>query len=121
MIDESDSVNSDTDLPFVPTEYDRNPKHEKAIENARHEHANDDQRPPEDDEDSSEDEGLRNTIGNVPLHWYDDFDHIGYDRSGEMVAKSASKMDLVDRLLRMQDDPDYVYVFFVCFCFCFPL
>ena len=31
--------------------------------------------------DSSEDERpARNTIGNVPLEWYNDEDHIGYDR-----------------------------------------
>ena len=36
-----------------------------------------------DDEDG---DGL-NTIGRVPLHWYDAYDHIGYDTSGKKVVK----------------------------------
>ena len=34
------------------------------------------------EESDSEDEAPVNTIGNVPLHWYDDFDHVGYDIDG---------------------------------------
>ena len=33
--------------------------------------------------DTSDEEDLRNTIGNVPLKWYDDYEHIGYDLDGK--------------------------------------
>ena len=36
---------------------------------------------------ASDDEEARNTIGNVPLHWYDDHDHIGYGLDGKRIAK----------------------------------
>ena len=32
---------------------------------------------------------LRNTVGNIPLHWYDDYPHIGYDQDGKKVLKPA--------------------------------
>jgi ribosome biogenesis protein ERB1 len=43
--------------------------------------------------DSSEDERPpRNTIGNVPLEWYKDEQHIGYDRCGPNTAASFTFM-----------------------------
>ena len=38
---------------------------------------------------SSDDEEGDNTIGRVPLHWYDEYDHIGYDTKGEKVMKAS--------------------------------
>lgn len=32
---------------------------------------------------------LRNTVGNIPLHWYDDYPHIGYDQDGKKILKPA--------------------------------
>eukprot|EP01112_Ceratiomyxa_fruticulosa_P021997 TRINITY_DN793_c1_g1_i1.p1 TRINITY_DN793_c1_g1~~TRINITY_DN793_c1_g1_i1.p1 ORF type:complete len:839 (+),score=244.60 TRINITY_DN793_c1_g1_i1:148-2664(+) len=61
---------------------------------------------PEDNDDSSEDESMVNTIGNVPLWWYDDYDHIGYDREGNKVMKEARK-DLLDQFLDQSDNPNY--------------
>jgi ribosome biogenesis protein ERB1 len=46
------------------------------------------------------------TIGNVPLEWYDEFPHIGYDLDGNKVMKPATKSELDDFLRRM-DDPKY--------------
>ena len=46
----------------------------------------------------------RNTIGNVPLEWYKDEEHIGYDREGNKLIKSKKK-DELDKLLERQDDP----------------
>ncbi|KAL6517766.1 Ribosome biogenesis protein 1 [Orobanche minor] len=46
--------------------------------------------------DSSEDEvAPRNTIGNVPLKWYEDEEHIGYDLAGKKIKKRKrdSKLD----------------------------
>jgi len=39
-----------------------------------------------DDEDA---DGLQNRIGKVPLHWYDEYDHMGYNVHGEKVVKST--------------------------------
>ncbi|KAI1730763.1 BOP1NT domain-containing protein [Ditylenchus destructor] len=59
--------------------------------------------------DSSDEEDLRNTIGNVPVTWYDDYDHIGYNLSGEKIVKSenAKKKDEIDTFLDKMEDPDY--------------
>ena len=32
--------------------------------------------------DSSDEEDVRNTIGNVPTNWYDEYKHIGYNVDG---------------------------------------
>ena len=31
----------------------------------------------------------RNTIGNIPMNWYDDYPHIGYDLDGTKIMKPA--------------------------------
>ena len=57
---------------------------------------------------SSDDEEAGNTIGNVPLHWYDDHDHIGYGLDGKRIAKKVSaRGDGLDRYLASKDDPNY--------------
>ena len=63
-----------------------------------------------DDWSSDEDdtEGAGNRIGRVPLHWYDEYDHIGYDAHGKKVAKSSSAASnsggLIDQALAQQDN-----------------
>lgn len=53
--------------------------------------------------DSSEDERPnRNTIGDVPLVWYKDEDHIGYDIEGSKIGK-AQRGDKLDALLARND------------------
>ncbi|EJK44968.1 hypothetical protein THAOC_36448, partial [Thalassiosira oceanica] len=57
---------------------------------------------------SSDDEdpdGSGNRIGRVPLHWYDEYDHVGYDGRGSKVVKSQSK-DLLSQVLENEDDAD---------------
>ena len=39
---------------------------------------------------SSDDEKPGNTIGRVPLRWYEDYDHIGYDVHGNKLARNVS-------------------------------
>ena len=41
------------------------------------------------DTDTSDEEEVRNTVGNIPLEWYDDLPHIGYDIEGKTIAKSS--------------------------------
>jgi ribosome biogenesis protein ERB1 len=53
-----------------------------------------------DDEDG---EGKFNRIGKVPLHWYDEYDHLGYNAHGKQVAKPAAK-DLLTQALEQQED-----------------
>ncbi|KDN45755.1 BOP1NT-domain-containing protein [Tilletiaria anomala UBC 951] len=56
------------------------------------------------DSDSST-EDAPNRIGNVPLEWYDDLPHIGYDMDGKKVMRPA-KGDELDRFLSTVDDPE---------------
>jgi len=57
---------------------------------------------------SSDDEDMdatNNRIGRVPLHWYDEHDHIGYDAHGKQVIKSSSvNRDLLDQAIDASDD-----------------
>ncbi len=56
--------------------------------------------------DDEDEEGVGNRIGRVPLHWYDEYDHIGYDVHGERVIKSASlgNGDRVDQAIADADN-----------------
>ena len=72
---------------------------EKAKEVAAYMHTDD---LSSDDEDP---EGTNNRIGRIPLHWYDDYDHIGYDAHGSKVIKS-SEGNLLDQVLQNEDDVD---------------
>jgi len=48
--------------------------------------------------DSSDEEDIRNTIGNIPVNWYDDYDHIGYDWDGKPIRK-PKRGDELDKFL----------------------
>ncbi|KAH8849202.1 Ribosome biogenesis protein BOP1 like [Schistosoma japonicum] len=55
------------------------------------------------DFDSSDEEDVRNTVGNIPLQWYDSLAHIGYDTSGRPIMKPDvynGKPDAIDEFLR---------------------
>ena len=54
---------------------------------------------------SSDDEKPGNAIGRVPLRWYEDYDHIGYDVHGQPIAKK-DKVSGLDRAIAGQDDPN---------------
>ncbi len=58
-----------------------------------------------DDLSSDDDAPERNTIGRVPLHWYDAYDHIGYDIHGAKVGKSKRR-DRMDQAIANRDDPE---------------
>jgi ribosome biogenesis protein ERB1 len=45
-----------------------------------------------------------NTIGNVPIEWYDDLPHIGYDVNGRKIFRPA-KGDELDKFLSNVEDP----------------
>lgn len=60
----------------------------------------------EDDGDTSDEEDIRNTVGNIPLHWYDEYKHTGYDWDGKKIIKPPKK-DQLDDFLQKMDDPDF--------------
>lgn len=60
----------------------------------------------EDDGDSSDEEDIRNTVGNIPLHWYDEYKHIGYDWDGNKIIKPPQR-DQIDDFLKKMEDPDF--------------
>lgn len=59
--------------------------------------------------DTSDEEDLRNTIGNVPLKWYDNYEHVGYNLLGRKISKpaDAKRNDELDKFLSKMEDPDY--------------
>ncbi|KAF5393838.1 hypothetical protein D9757_000208 [Collybiopsis confluens] len=58
---------------------------------------------PDYDSDSST-EDTSNRVGNIPMHWYDDLPHVGYDMDGKTVLKPAQG-DELDRFLKTVEDP----------------
>ena len=49
---------------------------------------------------------IRNTVGNIPMEWYRDYPHIGYDIEGKKLIK-PKKGDELDQFLQRMDNPDY--------------
>uniref|UniRef100_A0A182P0N9 Ribosome biogenesis protein BOP1 homolog n=1 Tax=Anopheles epiroticus TaxID=199890 RepID=A0A182P0N9_9DIPT len=56
--------------------------------------------------DTSDEEDIRNTVGNIPMHWYDEYKHIGYDWEGRKIIK-AKKGDAIDDFLQRMEDPNF--------------
>lgn len=50
---------------------------------------------------------IRNTVGNIPMEWYKDFPHIGYDLDGKRIYKPIRNKDELDEFLDKMDNPDY--------------
>ncbi|KAI1901592.1 hypothetical protein AGOR_G00035990 [Albula goreensis] len=66
--------------------------------------------PPQGDEyeqDTSDEEDIRNTIGNIPMEWYKDYPHIGYDLDGKKIFKPIRNKDELDEFLDKMENPDY--------------
>jgi len=59
------------------------------------------------DGDTSDEEDRRNTIGNVPIEWYDHLPHIGYDLDGKKIARPIKTKDEIDDFLARCEDPNY--------------
>lgn len=53
--------------------------------------------------DDEDEDGTGNRIGRIPLHWYEEYDHIGYDLHGNKVLKNNKKGDLLDQALKNHD------------------
>lgn len=49
----------------------------------------------------------RNTIGDVPLEWYKDEKHIGYDISGKKLTKKERQDKLASFLANVDDSKSW--------------
>ncbi|CAG9814956.1 unnamed protein product [Phaedon cochleariae] len=58
------------------------------------------------DHDTSDEEDIRNTVGNVPMNWYDEYKHLGYDWDGNQIIKPETG-DQLDAFLKKMEDPDF--------------
>ena len=56
--------------------------------------------------DSSDEEDIRNTVGDVPMHWYDEYDHLGYNLDGVKIKK-PQRGDELDNFLNKMDNPNF--------------
>lgn len=56
--------------------------------------------------DSSDEEDICNTVGKIPMKWYDEYNHIGYDWEGNKILK-PEKGDELDNFLKRMEDPDF--------------
>lgn len=50
---------------------------------------------------------IRNTVGNIPMEWYKDFPHIGYNLDGKKIYKPIRSKDELDDFLDKMENPDY--------------
>ncbi|XP_014264973.3 ribosome biogenesis protein bop1 [Maylandia zebra] len=57
--------------------------------------------------DSSDEEDIRNTVGNIPMEWYKDFPHIGYNLDGKKIYKPIRNKDELDDFLDKMENPEY--------------
>ncbi|XP_048483361.1 ribosome biogenesis protein BOP1 homolog [Plutella xylostella] len=56
--------------------------------------------------DSSDEEDRRNTVGDIPMWWYNEYQHIGYDLDGKKIIKPPQR-DQIDEFLKKCEDPDF--------------
>lgn len=59
------------------------------------------------EEDTSDEEDVRNTVGNIPMEWYQDYPHVGYDLEGRKIYKPIRNKDELDVFLDKMENPDY--------------
>lgn len=55
---------------------------------------------------------IMNTVGNIPMEWYKDFPHIGYDLDGKKIYKPIRNKDELDEFLDKMENPDYWWASF---------
>jgi len=53
---------------------------------------------------------IRNTVGNIPMEWFKDYNHIGYDLLGRKILKPEAG-DEIDEFIDKNENPDYWYAF----------
>lgn len=58
------------------------------------------------EDDTSDEEDIRNTVGNIPMHWYDEYKHIGYDWDAKKII-GPNKGDQIDDFIKRMEDPNF--------------
>ncbi|XP_074118912.1 ribosome biogenesis protein BOP1 isoform X1 [Sminthopsis crassicaudata] len=107
--EDDDNSIEDEQPRSIPKMTQDKPQAETTLQNTK-EASNQSHEPKKEDEyaeDSSDEEDIRNTVGNIPLEWYEDFPHIGYDLDGKKIYKPLRNRDELDHFLDKMDDPDY--------------
>ncbi|XP_038212703.1 ribosome biogenesis protein BOP1 homolog [Zerene cesonia] len=56
--------------------------------------------------DTSDEEDRVNTAGDVPMWWYNEYPHIGYNLDGQRIAKPPQR-DQIDEFLKKCEDPEF--------------
>ncbi|XP_032518028.2 ribosome biogenesis protein BOP1 homolog [Danaus plexippus] len=56
--------------------------------------------------DTSDEEDRTNTVGDIPMWWYNEYPHIGYTLDGERIIKPPQR-DQIDEFLKKCSDPDF--------------
>ncbi|CAK6979781.1 ribosome biogenesis protein bop1 isoform X1 [Scomber scombrus] len=101
--DEDDDDDDDDDVKAEPQQVKKKKKKKKQeVIKAAEEEKKD-----EYEHDSSDEEDIRNTVGNIPMEWYKDFPHIGYDLDGKKIFKPIRNKDELDDFLDKMENPDY--------------
>jgi len=59
-----------------------------------------------DSEEEEWDDNTKNRVGHIPMKFYDDYDHIGYNLEGKQVLRPKTA-DEVDKVLAKEDDPNF--------------
>ena len=90
----SDSEESDDEGDAVESLSAKNIKNKTKVSKAKEDEYN---------YDSSDEEDIRNTIGNIPVNWYDEYEHIGYDLDGAKIRKPKRGDELENFLSRMEN------------------
>jgi ribosome biogenesis protein ERB1 len=60
----------------------------------------------EEEMDTSDEEDIRNTVGNIPMNWYDEYPHVGYDWDGNKIIK-PERGDQLDNFMEKMENPDF--------------
>ena len=117
---EDESDDNDSDESSVYSELEREEAEEESDEDAsdsdgdasendaedRNKEGPADAKKDEYEYDSSDEEDIRNTIGNIPINWYDEYDHLGYNLDGKQIRK-PKRGDELDHFLSKMDDPNF--------------
>ncbi|CAH0625188.1 unnamed protein product [Chrysodeixis includens] len=56
--------------------------------------------------DTSDEEDRRTTVGDVPMWWYNEYPHVGYDLDGRRLLRPPQR-DHIDDFLKKCEDPDF--------------
>ncbi|XP_061597715.1 ribosome biogenesis protein bop1 [Cololabis saira] len=102
--DDGDDVNED-ETPSQQTSVKKDKKKGRVSEEK--EEKREEKKEDEYQHDSSDEEDVRNTVGNIPMEWYKDFPHIGYDLEGKKIYKPIRSKDELDEFLDKMENPEY--------------